>query len=75
MSSDLVSALEELRKVNELCRRQGHSELQSRLMRVRAMVLEGLHESLSLSDENAALQQLLREARAVISPSCGSRRR
>lgn len=66
MNLDLMNALDELRDVYEVSKQQVYPELQSRLMRIRRMLLEGLHESLTLYDENADLRQLLREAQSEI---------
>ena len=66
MNLDLVNALDELRDAYELCKQQVYPELQSRLMRIRRMLVEGLHEILTLYDENADLRQLLREAHCEI---------
>lgn len=73
MNLDLVNALDELRDVYEVCKQQVYPELQSRLMQIRRMLLEGLQESLTLYDENADLRQLLREAHSEIKQLRASR--
>lgn len=62
----LVTVLDELRDAYELCREQGHTELQSLLLRIRRKLLEALHESLNLYGENSELHQQLSELQAEI---------
>lgn len=50
----------------EVCKPQVLRELQSRLMRIRRIVLEGLHDSLGLYDENTDLREQLRGAQEEI---------
>jgi predicted nuclease with TOPRIM domain len=62
----LVGVLDELRDAYDLCKRDGHSELQSLLLRLRRKLLEALHESLNLYEENAKLHQQLSEVQAEL---------
>lgn len=62
----LVTVLDELRVAYELCKEEGHAELQSQLMQIRRRLLQALHEILDLYGENAELHQQLSEAQAEI---------
>lgn len=62
----LVTVLDELRLAYELCKAEGHAELQSMLMQVRRKLLDALHETLDLYAENGELHQQLSEVQAEI---------
>lgn len=62
----LVTVLDELRVAYELCKDDGHAELQSMLMQIRRRLLNALHETLDLYAENAELHQQLSEIQAEI---------
>lgn len=62
----LVAVLDELRVAYELCKEEGHAELQSMLMQIRRRLLNALHETLDLYAENGELHQQLSEIQAEI---------
>ncbi|HTX05014.1 MAG TPA: hypothetical protein VMD06_04235 [Steroidobacteraceae bacterium] len=62
----LVNVLDELRDAYEICKEEGHPQLQFLLLQTRRKLLEALHESLNLYGENAELHQQLSDAQAEI---------